>query len=202
VVEVGVSVSKWFRLAIGVLLVCLVSASASAQQLAPPAAPSADNGPVEPKMNIMFGYAYMKDNSWKEHLLLGWVTALSYRLTPNLYIVGEAGGSHGEKGTTGFTIQRYAFLGGVKLSGGEGRLRPFFHVLGGYSRQGGDVGIANGLIVQPGGGVDFALTEKINLRGQGDFRFILENSQNETGQYWTSYRFSGGLVIYLGKKTQ
>ena len=202
-VKAGVSVSKWFRLAIGVRLVCLVSlisllsAPALAQQTAPPPPPSTDTGPVEPKTNLMFGYAYMRDYSWEEHLLLGWVATLSHRLTNNLSIVGEAGGSHGEKGTTGFTIQRYAFMGGLKLSGGEGQLRPFFQVIGGYSRQGGDVGIANGFAIQPGGGVDFALTEKINLRGQGDFRILRENGEN-----WTAYRFSGGLVIYLGKKNQ
>ncbi len=88
-------------------------------------------------------------------------------------------------------------MGGIKLSGGEGQLRPFFQVVGGYSRQGGDVGIATGYALQPGGGVDFALTEKINLRAQGDFRFLRENDTN-----WTSYRLSGGLVIYLGKKNQ
>jgi len=196
-----VSVSKRFRVAIGVLLVCLISTPAIAQQTAPPPPPSADQGDVEPKTNIMFGYAFMHDSSWDENLFLGWVATLSHRIKPNLAIVGEVGGSHGEKGTTGFTIQRYAFLGGLKLSGGEGQLRPFFHVLGGYSRQGGDVGIANGFIVQPGGGVDFALTEKIILRGQGDFRFLREKSQNES-QNWTGYRFSGGLVIYLGKKSQ
>jgi hypothetical protein len=196
-------VSKWFRLAIGVLLVCvmtLISAPASAQQTAPPPPPSVGDQ-VEPKANIMFGYAYLKDNSWEEHLFLGWVTALSYRLTTNLSMVGEAGGSHGEKGTTGFTIQRYAFLGGVKLSGGEGQLRPFFQVLGGYSRQGGDVGIANGIALQPGGGVDFTLNDKITLRGQGDIRFLYETTGNAS-DHWINYRISGGLVIYLGKKNQ
>ncbi len=58
------SVSKWFRVAIGVLLVGLISAPVPAQQTAPPAAPTADTGPVEPRINIMFGYAYMHDGSW------------------------------------------------------------------------------------------------------------------------------------------
>lgn len=200
-VEVGVSVSKWFRVAIGVLLVCLISTPAIAQQTAPPPPPGADQSDAEPKTNISFGYAFMHDSSWDEYYHLGWVATLSHRIKPNLALVGEVGGSHGEKGTSGFSIQRYAFLGGLKLSGGEGQLRPFFHVLGGFTRQGGDVGIANGWAIQPGGGVDFSMTEKIIVRAQGDFRFFREKSQNETLNS-TGWRISGGLVINLGKKSQ
>jgi len=43
--------------------------------------------------------------------------------------------------------------------------------------------------------VDFSLTEKIVLRGQADFRWMLENDE-----LWTAYRFSGGLVFYFGKR--
>ena len=74
-------------------------------------------------------------------------------------------------------------------------------MLGGYSRQGGDVGIANGIALQPGGGVDFTLNDKITLRGQGDIRFLYETTGNAS-DHWINYRISGGLVIYLGKKNQ
>jgi hypothetical protein len=142
----------------------------------------------------MFGYAYMHDFSWKEHLFKGFVVQLSQRIGNNLAIVGEFGGSHGEFGSTGFTIQRYALLGGMRLYGGEGRARPFFQVLAGAERQGGDVGIANGWAVQPGGGVDFMLNDRWTVRAQGDFREIFEDGQN-----YHSYRFSGGIVLAIGK---
>ncbi len=74
-------------------------------------------------------------------------------------------------------------------------MRPFFQALAGYSRQGGDVGIANGIAIQPGGGVDLIMSDKITLRAQGDYRFIREDGQN-----YSQYRLSGGIVLYLGKK--
>jgi hypothetical protein len=91
-------------------------------------------------------------------------------------------------------------MGGAKVPGGEGQVRPFFQVLAGWSRQGGDVGELNGGVLQPGGGVDFFATDTWTLRAQADFRVIYE--PNENGQYElrTAYRFMGGLVIYLGKK--
>ena len=183
-----------FRAGLGVLLLCATSAPAWAQATptAPPPPPTAEA--AEPRFTLMGGYAYFKDNAWDEHMFFGFQATLGYRITKNMSIVGEFGGSHGEKGTTGFTIQRYALLGGIKLSGGEDRLRPFFHVLTGVSRQGGDVGQADGIVVQPGGGVDFQLNDKIALRGQGDFRWWREDDTNYTG-----YRFSGGLVFYLDR---
>ena len=98
VLEVGVSVSKWFRVAIGVLLVCLISTPAIAQQTAPPPTPGADQGDVEPKTNISFGYAFMHDSSWDEYYYLGWVATLSHRIKPNLArrtltVAGSASGA-------------------------------------------------------------------------------------------------------------
>ena len=128
-------------------------------------------------------------------MYLGAAVTLSHRISRNVSIVGEASGSHGNYGTTGFTIQRYAFMGGLKITGGEGQVRPFFQVLAGLSRQGGDVGELNGSILQPGGGADFFLTDRWILRAQGDFRVIYEEQELRT-----AYRVMGGIVLYLGKK--
>ena len=146
-------------------------------------------------MNLSIGYAYLRDGSWDEYLPLGWVAALNYRIGRNMSIVGEFGGSHGKFRDTGFTIQRYALLGGIKLSGGEGQIKPFFQVLAGGTRQGGDVGLANGVAIQPGGGADLTLNDVFTFRAQGDFRWMREDSEN-----WTQWRVSGGIVIYLGKR--
>jgi len=174
----------------------LLFASRAWAQQAPPTAPPApvSDEPVEPRLNFLFAYAYMHDSSWDEHLFYGWQTTLSFRMTKNLSIVGEFGGNHGEYLNTGFTIQRYALLGGVKLTGGEGRMRPFFQGLVGVSRQGGDVGLADGYAVQGGGGVDMTLNERWTFRAQADFRWFREDVT------WTAYRFSGGVVVYLGKR--
>ena len=166
-----------------------------AQQPTAPPPPRAAEELVEPKWNIAGGYSYLYDGSWKEHLRLGFVASVTRRLTDNLSIVAEGGGHHGFYGDTGFTIQRYAFLGGMRIYGGEGEIRPFFQALAGYSRQGGDVGIANGLAIQPGGGVDLVVNEWLTMRAQGDYRFIREDGSN-----YNQFRFSGSVVWYLGKK--
>ena len=186
---------KLFGLGLAIMFVLLASPEATAQTAPPPPPRPVDEPSGEPRFNLSGGYAYMRDYSWDEHLLLGWVATLGFRITKNVSIVGEVGGGHGEFRDTGFTIQRYALLGGMKVMGGEGRLRPFFQGLAGMTRQGGDVGLAEGYAFQPGGGVDFSLTEKIVLRGQADFRWMRENDEN-----WSSYRFSGGLVFSFGKK--
>lgn len=142
----------------------------------------------------MFGYQYLHDFSWNSSLLFGWNVTLTRRLKGNINLVGEASGSHGDT-VNGFTIQRYAFLGGLKVIGGEGQVRPFFQVLGGLSRQGGDVGELNGIALQPGGGADFFMSDRWTFRAQGDFRFIYEEGELRMG-----YRAMGGVVFYLGKK--
>jgi hypothetical protein len=183
-----------FGVAAAVAMLSLFGTQAWAQQTAPPA-PVKDQSPAEPTMNLSLAYAFMRDNSWEENLYYGWVATLSYRLGRNVSLVGEFGGGHGEFRDTGFTIQRYALLGGLKLSGGEGNVRPFFQVLAGGARQGGDVGLAHGIVVQPGGGVDLTLNERWTFRVQGDFRWLREDEEN-----WTQYRLSGGVVIYLGRR--
>ena len=71
---------------------------------------------------------------------------------------------------------------------------PFIQVLGGLSRQAGDVGIQNGWIIQGGGGIDLRFHERFALRAFGDYRFL-----RELGQSWNEYRFGGGLVIAIRK---
>ena len=170
-----------------------VAQPALAQQPTAPPPPKSDE-PTDPKYTLSAGYQFLYDGSWKEQLRLGFAASLSRRITPTMAIVGEVSGSHGEYGTTGFTIQRYAFLGGIRLIAGEGEVRPFFQALGGWSRQGGDVGIANGLAIQPGGGADLVINEWLTVRAQGDYRFVREDGTN-----YSMYRISGGIIWSFGK---
>lgn len=176
-----------------VSLAAVASPALAQQPTAPP--PAQSDEPQEPRWNLSAGYSYLYDGSWKEHLLYGFYGSISRRITPILQIVGEADGHHGEYGTTGFTIQRYAFLGGVRIMGGEGEVRPFFQAMAGYSRQGGDVGLAHGIALQPGAGVDLTMNEWLTLRAQGDYRFLREDGVN-----YNQFRVSAGIVLYFGKR--
>ena len=187
--------SRLLGLGLATALFFLAGTEAWAQVPTPTAPPPTSTDEiVEPRINFMAGYQYLHDFSWDSSMLLGWSAALSYRMKGNIHIVGEASGSHGET-VNGFTVQRYAFLGGLKITGGEGQVRPFFQVLGGMSRQGGDVGELNGIALQPGGGADFYMNDRWTLRAQGDFRFVFEEGELRMG-----YRATGGVVFFLGKR--
>ena len=189
---------SWLRgLGLVMALLCVTATEAWAQLPTPPPTappPTTTDEPVERPTNVMFGYQYMHDFSWNRSLLAGWSVTLTQRIKGNINMVGEASAGYGHT-TNGFSIQRYVFLGGVKVIGGEGQVRPFFQILGGLSRQGGDVGQLNGAAAQLGGGADFYLNDRWVLRAQGDFRFIYEE-----GELRMAYRATGGVVFFLGKK--
>ena len=179
-------------IALSVLLLAGTATSASAQDDLPP------------KMSIMGGYSFMIDRSWDENLPYGLVAALSYRFNETGSLVFEASGQRGQYLTTDFNIERWAFLGGFKLqsTGGGEALMPFIQVLGGLSRQAGDVGIQHGWIIQGGGGIDLRVNERFALRAFADYRFLRENQHSREGTFgtnWNQYRFGGGLVVALRK---
>ena len=144
----------------------------------------------------MGGYSYMVDRSWAEKLPYGLVAALAQRFNETGSLVFEVSGQRGKLGSTRFSVERWAFLGGVKMqsTGGGEALMPFVQILGGLSRQAGDPGILNGWILQAGGGVDLKFRERFSLRAFGDYRLLRED-----GQRWNEYRVGGGIVYSLRK---
>ncbi len=73
--------------------------------------------------------------------------------------------------------------------------------MAGLSRQAGDVGIVNGLALQPGGGVDLPFGERLSVRVFGDYRYVRERDHSlATGPAWVNYnqyRVGGALVWVL-----
>ncbi len=160
------------------------------------ATPAVAQEDVPAKTTIMGGYSYMLDRSWSEKLPYGLAVALAQRFNETSSVVFEVSGQRGKYGTTDFTIERWAFLGGFKLqsTGGGEALLPFVQVLGGLSRQAGDVGIQNGFVLQAGGGIDLKFRERLSLRAFADYRLL-----RELGQRWNQYRVGGGIVYALRK---
>jgi hypothetical protein len=186
--------SRFVSVAFLVAIITLAAAVPAAAQIptAPPAT-QPEEDPGERRTSISFGYAYFRDGSWAETLRFGFISTLSHRLTRNFALVAEFGGSHGEYRNTGFSIQRYALLGGIKLIGGEGQIRPFFLGMAGGTRQGGEVGLANGVVVQGGGGAEFVFSERWSVLGQADYRVWYENREIYTG-----YRVAGHFAWHFG----
>ena len=153
-----------------------------------------------PRLTITGGYQYLLDKSWDEKLDKGWIAAVAYKIGEITSVVAEGSGSYGKLTGTNWTIERYAFLGGIKFQvGGEGP-RPFVQFMAGLSRQAGDVGIANGLALQPGGGVDLPFGERLSVRVFGDYRLIREKDKSlATGPAWVRYNQYrvGGAVVWV-----
>ena len=149
---------------------------------------------VPAKTTLMGGYSYMVDRSWSQNLPYGLVAALAQRFNETSSVVFEVSGQRGKSGTTNFNIDRWAFLGGLKLqsTGGGEALMPFIQVLTGLSRQAGDVGILNGFLLQAGGGIDLKFRERFSLRAFADYRLL-----REAGTRWNQYRVGGGLVYAI-----
>jgi len=160
------------------------------------ASPAAAQDDVPAKTTLMGGYSYMVDRSWSEKLPYGLVAAIAQRFNETGSLVFEVSGQRGKLGSTEFNIERWGFLGGVKLqsTGGGEALMPFVQVLGGLSRQAGDVGIQNGWLLQAGGGVDLKFRERLSLRAFADYRLL-----RELGERWNEYRVGGGIVFALWK---
>lgn len=168
-------------LLVGVLMLAAFASAAQAQELAPP------------KFTISAGYQFMNDPSWETYLKFGWVGAITYKLNEGTFVVAEGSGGYGDvPGTGGFKIERYAMLGGVKVMRPGYGPRIFVQLLGGLSRQAGDVGIQNGWIGQTGGGVEWPINERFNGRAGGDYRFLREEGKNYHG-----FRIHGALVFVL-----
>jgi hypothetical protein len=146
-----------------------------------------------PKTTIMGGYMFAQDKPWDENLPWGWIISASQLLGGRASVIGEISAGYGEYGETRFSIQRWAFLGGIRIQGGEG-LRPFIQGMAGLSRQAGEVGIQDGFLMQAGGGVDLYLNERFSLRGYGDYRMLYE-----LDAYYNQFRFGGGIVYNIRK---
>ena len=148
------------------------------------------------KTTLMGGYSYMVDRSWSVKMPYGLVAALAHRFNETGSVVFEVSGQRGKLGETRFNVERWAFLGGVKLqsTGGGEALMPFVQVLAGRSRQAGDPGIQNGWLLQAGGGVDLKFRERLSLRAFADYRLL-----RELGDNWNEYRVGGGIVVALWK---
>ena len=167
--------------------------------LAGSAAPALAQDDLPARTTIMGGYSFLVDRSWQENLPYGLVAALSHRFNETGSLVFEASGQRGKYGSTDFNIDRWAFLGGLKMqsTGGGEALMPFVQVLAGLSRQGGAPGILNGFLVQAGGGIDLKFSERFSLRAFADYRWLRERSDFVTLQNWNQYRVGGGLVYAL-----
>lgn len=113
-------------------------------------------------------------------------------------------------------IQTVGIVAGPRFHVQAGGARPFFHMMGGVSRSLRKIGFfahtATHLAIQPGGGVDIAMTPNTAFRIQADLRmtFFPEPNQadpgsqsslvNNDGGDFQDFKLSFGFVFNLGSR--
>ncbi len=175
-----------------VLAVLAVPAPARAQAQTPAAPQDA------PLLRAAVGASYLREQgigggpstSYKK----GWVVSVDRPLFGRFAVVGEIGSSF----HTNLAVETDSLLGvfgGVRFDVWDlGPIQLFAQALVGVERFSAPGFSEHGIAVQPGGGVDVAITRRVAVRAQGDFR-----AAHEEGVTFHESRALGAVVIAIGR---
>jgi opacity protein-like surface antigen len=166
----------------------------------------------QPAADIGGGYSLVRDYRVKENLPLGWFASGAYNITDWLAAVGEIGGSNKsydftvDSDTFSTNTRLHTFLGGARHSRRLKGTTPFGQVLVGVARETGGVTIfrpsiatsQTKLALQPGGGIDIPVTDRISARLAADYRRIFARRENTDQKDNNEVRFAVGLVVGFG----
>lgn len=159
------------------------------------------------------GYSFVRDFLVEENFPLGWFASGSYRIFDWLDAVGEVSGTYKkhdftvDSDTFSTTTRLHSYLGGVRHSRPMGRLIPFGQFLVGVTRETGGVTVfrqsiaepQTKLTLQPGGGVDIPLTDRLSARFGADYRRIFAERLNTDEESDNQLRFAAGVVVGMGR---
>ena len=159
------------------------------------------------------GYSFVRDFLVEENFPLGWFASGSCRVFDWLDAVGEISGTYKKHDFTvdgeGFSTSTrlHSYLGGVRHARPMGRVIPFGQVLVGVTRETGGVTVFRQSIaeaqtkftLQPGGGVDIPLTDRVSARFGADYRRIFAERVNTDEESDNQLRFAAGVVVGVGR---
>lgn len=152
------------------------------------------------KGDVAFSYSILHDSEIEETFPTGWLLAVNGNISRIFSVVGEVGGNYKTIDIVGTDVKLsvHSFMGGLRLRNETPHAVPFAQFLVGGAR--GKAGVLGesasetSFALQPGGGVDIQLTDRVALRVQGDYRIV---SRDETS---TEFRFAVGAVIGFGSR--
>jgi opacity protein-like surface antigen len=150
--------------------------------------------------DVSVGYSILHDSDIEETFPMGWLVAGGINLGSNVALVGEAGGNYKTVSVLGTDVDLrvHSFLGGVRVQGRQPKAMPFGQFLVGVAHGAynvlGEGDSSNGFAMQPGGGVDIALSSSVGTRIQADYRII--RSDGDTSN---EFRVGFGLVFGFRK---
>jgi hypothetical protein len=159
------------------------------------AGPSAAADPV--RIEAAGGHVFLRDVT-RDESFNGWLASFGASLGQSFDLVGEVSGCYDalDLGITTARVSETSVMGGVKFVSHEPRaLTPFFQILiGGVRVNASALGASNAesyFAAQPGGGVDAALTPRIDLRLEADYRVVQIRALSDK-----HVRFLAGLVFH------
>ncbi len=153
-------------------------------------------GPVQAQMppaaEIAGGYQWVReaDQVYPRGWFLSGAAGVSTGTEGRISIVGELSESRFDEPIAedplplgqGFTGSQLAYLGGVRYGRRTGAVRPFVQVLAGGARISAafevediplDVSLSTTVwAMQPGGGADFLISERVAVRLKADYRYL------------------------------
>jgi hypothetical protein len=185
----------------------------AAGQGAPLAGPLS-NGPSSfaydvPRGELFGGYSYMSadwGNLANRSGMQGWNGSVGINLNPWLGVEGNVSGHYQRTciGAVGLTCSTLTFMGGPRITvHRSGNISAFGHGLVGLGTMAmtlsGSSLTWRDLAWAAGGGVDYAVTNRISVRvGQVDF-LRTQYMQSLGGTHQNNIRISGGVVFRVGR---
>jgi len=164
-----------------------------------------------PRVEVSGGYQYLNERTLAEELdegnIHGWYADVAGNVNRWLSVVGEVTGAYKSIdffGVASVDVNVHTFMGGVRLSSrSNARVVPFGQVLFGVARGsfgasvfGESIGDESSteFALQPGGGVNFMVSDAFGVRVAADYRRIaVDEGSNE-------FRVAVGAVVSFGRR--
>ncbi len=180
-------------------ITCCLLAAAVLALAAPAMAQNAPKGDLALSYSVMYDKELADTSEFGGWLPTGWIVSGAVRVTGNLSLVGELGANYKPFNymDVDVTAGLLGALGGVRYTArANPRVLPFVQMLFGLSRASlSAMSISeshDAFATQVGGGVDAAVSEKLAVRLQGDYRAL--RSGNGTGN---EFRLATGIVYHF-----
>ncbi len=174
----------------------------TASKTAPVQLPKSDKpqAPVTRRYQFFGGYSFYHDGSDSVSFPAGWEISGSRPVTPKIDFVGAISGSHRSDDAFGVTVASanlFTFTAGPKYARRIRNFTAFAQVLFGVATLHGTTsGVSDsstGFTMQPGGGIDYPLTNALGVRVGMNIE-----SMHLSGGWVNGFRFTTGITFVPG----
>jgi opacity protein-like surface antigen len=152
------------------------------------------------RWEVSAAYDFTRDWTGDVNYAAGWTVGSAVDVNSWLSAVAEAGASYKNIPVTGSDIRLrlYPFFGGARVRRSTHRVTEFAQLEGGAARTSGSAfgttDTSTHAAVQLGGGADYALTPRLSLRGEIDFRVVFGEQQVDSQHHG---RFLVGIAYAI-----